>query len=476
MTEFSTQRANGIDRGGHDFVPNFDSAPSRRPRVLLFAYSCCPNRGSEPGIGWNRAVEIAKYCDTWVITEENDWKPRISEFLAEHGPIPNLHFAFIPRQPWEVSVEYTPGLSYVAYRRWMRRAYRRAQQLHSEIKFDLAHQVTIATFREPCPLYQLGIPFVWGPIGGSQHFPWRFLPGAGMKGMCLEVARNIFSTVQLYTSPRVRRAAKNAAVVFSWNSENRRKLCRALGIDSVLLCDVGASNLPIVAPQLRSDSSKLRILWAGVLSTRKALELLIEALAQLPGDVAYELHVIGEGPCRRKWQQLAERRGVSKNIYWLGHVPHREAIQQFQWADVLVFTSLRDTTGTVILESLAAGKPVICLDHQGAGEIVTKDCGITISVTHRREVQRRLSEAIIELQRDGRRRLELSQNAQKRSEMFRWSVQARRIAAEYNRILKSIGSDACCRLSNETDYCECNQMPEGAMSELATSNVASESR
>ena len=60
---------------------------TRRPRLLLSAYSCCPERGSEPGMGWGRAAQLAKYCDTWVLTEENDWKPRIGRYLAEHGPI-----------------------------------------------------------------------------------------------------------------------------------------------------------------------------------------------------------------------------------------------------------------------------------------------------------------------------------------------------------------------------------------------------
>ena len=61
--------------------------------------------------------------------------------------------------------------------------------------------------------------------------------------------------------------------------------------------------------------------------------------------------------------------------------PHEEALRQYAKADVFAFTSLRDTTGGVIAEALAAGLPVICMDHQVAHDVVTEDCGIKIPVT-----------------------------------------------------------------------------------------------
>ena len=50
-------------------------------------------------------------------------------------------------------------------------------------------------------------------------------------------------------------------------------------------------------------------------------------------------------------------------------------------SDVFVFTSLRDTTGSVVLEALAAGVPVVAPDHQGVGDVVNDDCGVLVPVT-----------------------------------------------------------------------------------------------
>ncbi len=74
---------------------------------------------------------------------------------------------------------------------WHRRAYRFALELSGEIQFDLVHQSTMCGFREPGRLWKLDAPFIWGPVGGTQNYPWRFLPQAGFTGALKEGARNI---------------------------------------------------------------------------------------------------------------------------------------------------------------------------------------------------------------------------------------------------------------------------------------------
>ena len=35
-------------------------------KILLSAYACRPNMGSEPAVGWTWVVELCKYHDLWV--------------------------------------------------------------------------------------------------------------------------------------------------------------------------------------------------------------------------------------------------------------------------------------------------------------------------------------------------------------------------------------------------------------------------
>src|SRR5262249_17372932 len=151
------------------------------------------------------------------------WEEPITAHLQRHGPIPNLKFVFVKRPRWIYALEFTP-LKYFAYHVWHRYAYREAKRLHAQVNFDLAHQVTFTSIREPGYLRRLGIPFVWGPVGGAQNYPWRFLLGAGIKTAGSEAIRNLVNTLQLYGSPRVRAAAKSSAAMFAPNLDHQRRI------------------------------------------------------------------------------------------------------------------------------------------------------------------------------------------------------------------------------------------------------------
>ena len=110
------------------------------------------------------------------------------------------------------------------------------------------------------------------------------------------------------------------------------------------------------------------------------MPLLLRALAILPAHVDYKLRVLGEGPCEADWKGLAEQLGIASRIEWVGWPAYRDTLPQYAWADVFAFTSLRDTSGTGLLEALAAGAPLLSVDHQGAADLVHAGCGLLVPV------------------------------------------------------------------------------------------------
>ena len=407
------------------------ASPGRR-RVLQLSYACSPIRGSEAGVGWHRAVQSARHFDTWVICEQHEFAGEIREYLDAHGEVPGLNFVFVPidRREWSWG-QWHDFIWYAVLRRWHRRAYKAARRLHERIGFDLVHQIAFCGYREPGDLWKLDAPFVWGPIGGTQNYPWRFLPCAGIRGAMKEACRSVANNLQLRFSPRVRGASRKAAVLLAANSSVQADFARTHGVTPRLLIETGLAKVDGVPRHRDAQPGPLRILWSGLLVHRKALHLLIRALARLPADVRYELRIVGEGPMKRRWQRLAERCGVAPRLTWLGRLPHHEALEQYAWADVFAFSSLRDTSGNVVLEALAAGVPVICLDHQGIHDIVTDQCGIKIPVTTPREVIARLSAAVARLARDGQQWERLSRGAVERARAYLWSNQEETMAGVY---------------------------------------------
>lgn len=406
-----------------------------RPKVLLLAYSCAPNRGSEPGVGWNWAIESAKRFDTWVISREGEFANEIRRYLAKQGGIPGLHFIFVPRNSLAPHFNRIRSFKYLFYNHWQRRAFLVAQRLHRQISFDLIHQVTFSGYREPGYMWKLEPPFVWGPIGGTQNFPWRFFCEAGLPGAFTEGSRNMLNYMQIRLSSRVRHAAHRAAIILTANSTNQRDFARIQHIKSALMLETGIRSVASSPRDRDPRRHELRILWSGNLSPRKGLPLLFKALALLDHGVRYRLRVLGKGRLQRQWQKMAQRMDLARNISWMGWLPHPHALAQYGWADVFVFTSLRDTSGNTVLEALAAGLPVICLDHQGTQDIVTEKCGIKVPVTVPGEVIARLSEAIENLAQDRRLWKRLSTGARQRAREYLWSRQGERMAVVYRRII-----------------------------------------
>ncbi len=410
---------------------DLSNPPQQRPRLLMIAYMCSPYYGSEPGAGWNRAIEESKYCDTWVICEGYQFRADIEKYLAEHGPIPGLHFVYVDTTKLERKVGLLPLINYLgyyySYNLWHRRALKLSRQLHEEFKFDVVHQSTMCGFREPGYGWKLGIPFVWGPIGGTQNFPWRFWLMSGPKTVVFETFRTVANWFQLHTSLRVRRAARAAYALLSANTTTARHLLQAHGIPSTVISDVGIQVLK-EPKKVAREAGPLRMLWCGLLAPRKALGVLLEALGQIKDDVDFSLSVLGKGECATKWRRRAKELGIDDRIQWLGHLPHDEAVKQFEQADVFVFTSLRDTTGTVVVEALAAGLPVVAFDHQGVGDVVNESCGIKVAVGNPKQAINDWARAVRRLAEDPALVEELSRGAYRRAHDYLWSTAGQRTA------------------------------------------------
>jgi len=413
-------------------VPTLAAMQLVRKPLLLMAYECMPNRGSEAYVGWGRVMQAAGEFEVHVIVSRES-SEAIGEYLATH-PIPgNIHFYTPDEDLLYRILKRGPKLfayNYVAYRHWQKLAYRLARQLHLRYDFALVHQVNVCTFREPGFTWQLGIPYIWGPMGGTQNFPKEFLDGLPFLERMKEQARSLTNSLAL-RKRRVRAAAQHAAVVLAANSTNQRDCEEAFGRPVELLLETGLYSVhPPDTAKFRRNGP-LHILWSGEFTTRKALPLLLEALGKLGDDIDFRLRILGKGPLELKWKRMAEHFGIAHRCEFLGQQPLAQAIGQLEWAHVLVFTSLRDTSGNVVLEALSHGVPVICFDHQGVGDMVTPASGIKIPVNHPEQAIESLSRAVRSLGDDRGRLLMLSCGACARAREFLWAENGARINSIY---------------------------------------------
>jgi glycosyltransferase involved in cell wall biosynthesis len=104
-------------------------------------------------------------------------------------------------------------------------------------------------------------------------------------------------------------------------------------------------------------------LFVGRLLAWKGAALALESVA---GTRDWRLLVCGAGRDERQIAELADRLGLDGRVRFLGSQPREEVLRLMRSeADVLLFPSLREEAGWVVVEALACGLPVVCLDRGG---------------------------------------------------------------------------------------------------------------
>jgi hypothetical protein len=160
-------------------------------KILLSAYACEPNKGSEPGVGWNWALELAKQNHRVCVLTRLSNRPSIESALASSGEVPGLRFVYFDLPGW--ARWWKKGLRgiYLYYFLWQIGAFLAARELHKQDRFDLVHHVTFVSIRQPSFMGLLGIPFIFGPVGGGENTPWALRRSFPFRGWLWELARDI---------------------------------------------------------------------------------------------------------------------------------------------------------------------------------------------------------------------------------------------------------------------------------------------
>ncbi len=415
-------------------------------RILLSAFTISPKKGSEWGLGWEFARRLSEQHDVTVIygdlTAVPTSKLEMESWMRDHPADDRMKLIYVP--PSSLAVQYAsyhvkPGLRsmlYVGYRLWQERVLAVVRQLHQENPFDLVHQLTYATYREPGYLWKLGIPYFWGPFSGGNVIPLRYASVLGMRGTIEAAGRIIVNGLTLITHPRIKHAARAARHVWC-TSPREIGIMTRLGAKPTLMLEVGSAPGEYKVRTFRPGQA-LHVVWSGVHIPRKALPILLQALARLGPDTNICAHVLGARydhvEVDTQTVQLADELGVSSMVKFYGMLPRTAALDVMNAAHVLVHTSLLEGTSTVLLEALSSGLPVIAHDACGMAAAITEDCGIKIPMKSLDQSIQGFADALVTLMKTPELLERLSQGALKRSEALSWQVKMQQVDEAYRSV------------------------------------------
>jgi len=389
-------------------------------KILISAYSSNPYLGSEDYGAWSALKCLARDHELQVITSSRN-RASLARAAAEGLIPPGVRFHYAGQVK-----EFHPNRFFARLQGWKeyggfaKAVLPVARELHRTEKFDLVHHLTAATWRVASPLWQLGIPFVFGPIGGNEPFPPRLFPILSPSATAFELLRMSSNLVSRF-SPAVRNSIRRAAHVFAANAETEQlvKTLRGSGLGVSRLSQAFYSEATI-AGFARFDTGKnpagpLRLFASGNIEGRKGVALALTALARAKkSGVDFRYRLNANGPEIPHLKKLATRLGLSHEVIFAGGAKFQDYQRELGATHVYLLPSIRESAGLTLMEAMLAGCVPVVADCGGPGTIVTEACGYKIPVVSREQMVAQLAAVVTEINRDRKIILEKGQAARQR--------------------------------------------------------------
>ena len=352
--------------------------------ILINAYACAPNWGSEQGMAWHWITELAKMHNLYVITE-GEWKKEIEEAVALLDVKDNIHFYYNPVSDKIRSMCWNQGdwRFYWYYRKWQKKTLTIARQICSEHRIDIIHQLNMIGFREPGYLWNIyDTHYIWGPVGGMEIVPLSYLSGMPLSKKTKYIVKNMLNHLQIRYSTRVCKAIHRADIVIAATQGTYNSFVKLHHIKPVYMNEAGCTILEQhTAHNFNKD--QLDILWVGRFLDTKKLDIAIRTIAKVK-DLPVFLHIVGNGSDTENamYQQMADKMGISNNIKWYGKLANKKVREMMNQMDLFLFTSVLEGTPHVVLEAITNCLPILCIDTCGQGQLVNEAIGWKVPLTN----------------------------------------------------------------------------------------------
>ena len=395
-------------------------------RVLVCAYSCVSENGikligGEAILGWSFVSQLGRSYSVCVLTAAKN-RAGIEEALRR-DPLPDVHFHYLNLPSWLQPLQgFQGGIQLYAYL-WQLRAYFAAHRLHKRLRFDVFHHVTYANdWMASFIGALLPVPYIRGPGGGAHRSPKDFLCEYSLSGRLAERIRGVGQWI-LRHDPFFIMGQRRAKVILVCNREALEAIPRTWQHKAHLFPVNGISWRDMTLAKSAGESRKgFRVASAGKLLQIKGFALALRSFKVFADrSPRAEFTIVGEGPERPRLEALIDELGLADKVRIENWMPRGQLLEEIAACDVFLFPSLRDGGGAVVVEAMAAGKPVICLDLAGPAMHVTDACGIRVPANSPEQAASDMALALERLCENEELRHRMGSAGRERAEKFyRW--------------------------------------------------------
>ena len=398
-------------------------------KIFVSAYACEPGLGSEIGVGWHWVLQMSRFFELWVLTRESN-RHTIEPWLEAHPEYRNIHFLYYDLPRW--ARFWKKGLRGVRiyYNIWQMMTNSIVKRTMQANDIKIFHHLTYGNVLWRVSSYGQKQFFVWGPVGGLETIPAEYSCHYSRKARIVEWLRR--SVVRLLPVNRgfIKRC-KQADLILCKTDITRNLIPAKYRDKSVLFTDVAVEKLLERETDCYSKEKGVEFITVGRLDAWRGFDLVIESFAKAAERLPHlHLTIVGKGGDRERLAAIAKRLHIDDKITFTGKVEMQEYYSLLAKADVVVNASLKEGAVTVSFDSMAMGKPLICLDTTGYTRYFSNDYAVVIPRRSRNEVIEEMSKAIAAMTNNDTRK-SIGEKAKLAGASFTWEARGE----EYKELL-----------------------------------------
>jgi glycosyltransferase involved in cell wall biosynthesis len=137
------------------------------------------------------------------------------------------------------------------------------------------------------------------------------------------------------------------------------------------LIDLAEWRTALAAGSAQTKTGRFVVLFVGRLYRRKRVDVLLRAAAMLRGRIPeLDVRIVGDGPCAAPLGQLARELKLAGTATFLGDISRTQLVEEYRAASVFCLPSVQEGFGIVLLEAMAAAKPIVAARAAAIPEVV----------------------------------------------------------------------------------------------------------
>lgn len=365
-------------------------------KIFAIEYACEPNRGSEPGVGWNWSKIISEtpgYKFT-VLTRANN-KPVIDAYKKDHPEL-KVDFEYIDLSDRWLKHKHGDKHIKFFYTLWQKKAIKYIKNNFDLSDYDLIWDFNFGSLNLPMYTYKLKKKYIVGPVSTKTNMPKAYEKRMSFLTR-VKSSLNQFLKNHLWLNRAAWKNLKSADKVIVCDKAYKKYLPKKQQENAWVVFHNGIDEMNNQVP-VAQTSDKLKFIYSGRITYDKNLETAIWALRMVKDkEIDFELKVFGDGASKENVTRLVDKLNLSEEVSFESKIPQQELFEEYKKYNYFLFPSLLEISSTAVMEAMYFGLTPICFDIQGMGNVLNGSPAVVLPVNEPKADAEKIAEAISKL-------------------------------------------------------------------------------